>query len=42
MGGRSGPFVLHHDGKACEGPEDMYNREVLPGFNIHLTIQRVR
>jgi len=37
-----GPFVLHHDGKACLGDEDMYNREVLEGFDIHLTIQRVR
>lgn len=38
-----GPFVLHHDGIACDGaPEDMWNRQVLPGFNIQLTIERVR
>lgn len=38
----SGPFVLHHSGIACDGPEDMYNRQVLEDFNIRLTIQRVR
>jgi len=37
-----GPFVLQHDGLACNAPEDMWAREVLPDFNIHLTIERVQ
>jgi hypothetical protein len=37
-----GPFVLQHDGLACDAPEDMWSREVLEGFDIHLKIERVR
>jgi len=37
-----GPFVLQHDGLACDAPEDMWSREVLEGFSIRLTIERVR
>lgn len=38
----TGPFVLAHDGIACDGTEDMWAREVLEGFDIHLKIEKVR
>jgi hypothetical protein len=38
----TGPFVLQHDGIACDAPEDMWAREVLEGFDIHLKIEKVR
>lgn len=37
-----GPFVLQHDGLACDAPEDMWSREVLEGFDVHLEIVRVQ